>query len=71
MARTGWGIFCLSPIEYSAIDNEPGDGIAMPAKKFGRGMNNNICAPFERTDQIGRCQSIVDNQRHASLFSDV
>ena len=43
----------------------------MPAQEFGGGMQNDIRAPFDRPDQVGRRQRIVDDQRHARVMGDL
>ena len=52
------------------FDDDAANRIAVATEKFGDGMDNNVCAMLERLDQIGSCQRIIDDQRHAGLFGD-
>ena len=42
----------------------------MAAEELRRRMQHDVGAPFDRTDEVGRGQRIVDDQRHACSMGD-
>ena len=42
----------------------------MPAEKFCQGMHDDVGAVFDRPDQIGRGERVVDDQRNAGFLGD-
>jgi hypothetical protein len=58
------------PIEGAGIDDDAAERIAVAAEEFGQGVHDDIGAMVDGTDQIGRRQRVVDDQRHARLVGD-
>ena len=40
----------------------------MAADEFGCGMNNDVCAILDRTNEVWSCEGIIDNQRNLVLM---
>ena len=40
----------------------------MAADEFGCGMNNDVCAVLDRTNEVWSCEGIIDNQRNLVLM---
>ena len=40
----------------------------MAADEFGCGMNNDVCAILDRTNEVWSCEGIIDNQRNFVLM---
>ena len=40
----------------------------MAADEFGCGMNNDVCAVLDRTNEVWSCEGIIDNQRNFVLM---
>ena len=52
-------------------DNNPADGIPVPADKFGRRVNNNIHPKINGPAKIGGGKGAVHNQRYLMAASQV
>ena len=61
----------LGPVERSAVDDRPAHRIAVPADEFGQRVDDNVGAMFDRPNQIGAGQRVVDDQRQAMLAGNV
>ena len=53
----------VRPVERSRLHDHPADARAMAADEFGRGVDDDVGAPFDRAAEIGRGEGVVDDQR--------
>ena len=60
----------LRPVEGAGIDDDAAERVAVAAQEFRQRMHHDVGAVVDRTDQIGRRQRVVDDQRHAGLACD-
>ena len=51
------------PVELAAIHDGAADGGAVPADELGGGVGDDVRAPLERPEQVGRGEGVVDHQR--------
>ena len=58
--RVAFGI----PLEFARIDNDSAEGGSVPADELGGGMDDDVGAVFDRTDQIRGSEGVVDDQRN-------
>ena len=58
------------PVKLAGLYDDAAKGCAMAADELGRGMDNNVCAMLNRTDQVRGSKCIVDDQRKAVLVGD-
>ena len=59
------------PVEIAAVHQAAADGGAVAVDVLGRGMRDNVRAPFEGTAMDRRRKGIVDHQRHAVRMGDL
>ena len=59
------------PVEAAGIDECAANHEAMPTDPLGQRMQDDIRAPFDRPAEIGRGESVVDQQRNAGVVSDL
>ena len=57
----------LHPGEPAAIDDDSAERRAVPAHELRQRMHHNVCAVFDRPQQDGRCDRIVDDKRNAVI----
>ena len=60
---------CL-PVELAAVHDDAAQRGAVAADELGGGMNNDICAVLNGTDQVRGAEGIIDDQRQAVLVRD-
>src|ERR1700733_6359848 len=60
----------LLPVEIAAIHNRPAERGAMAAQKLGKRMDDDIGAMFDRPQQDGCGDGVVDDQWHAMTVGD-
>jgi hypothetical protein len=53
------------PVESPGIDDHAADGVAVAAEEFCERVHDDVGAVFDGPAQIGRCQRVVDDERHA------
>ncbi len=62
--------FAAAPVELAAIDDQPAHRVAVAAEEFRARVDDDVRAPFDRADEVGRGERVVDDQRHACLVRD-
>ena len=60
----------LRPVERAAIHDDAAHRIAMAADELRQRMHDDVGAIFDRPDEIGRRQRVVDDQRKTMLVRD-
>ena len=60
---------CL-PVELARLNDDAAEGSAVSADELGRGMNNDVSAVLDGSDQIRSTEGIVHNYGQAVLMSD-
>ncbi|MGY3354738.1 hypothetical protein ACVWZK_001401 [Bradyrhizobium sp. GM0.4] len=68
---TGEAVGVLGPGEISGVDDGAAERGAVTAQKLGQRMHGDVGAVIERLEQDGRCNGIVDDQRHAVGVGDL
>ena len=68
--RDGWIFAARFPIKVSAVYDNAAEGGPVAAEELGGGVNYDVRAVFDRTDQVWRAEGVVDDQRQAVLMSD-
>lgn len=61
---------CL-PVKFSTVDDDTADCGSMSANEFCCRMNNNVCAVFDRPEQIRGCKCIVHNKWNFMRMGDL
>ena len=61
---------CL-PVELAALDDDTAERCAVTADELGCGMDNDVCAVIERTQQVRRCKRGIDDNRNALCVCDI
>ena len=56
------------PVEFTAVYDHTAKSSSMAADEFGCGMNNDVCAVLDRTNEVWSCEGIIDNQRNLVLM---
>ena len=60
---------CL-PVELAAVHDDAAQRGAVAADELGGGVNNDICAVLNGTDQVRGAEGVIDDQRQAVLVRD-
>ena len=60
---------CL-PVELAAVHDDAAQRGAVAADELGGGMDDDICAVLNGTDQVRGAEGIIDDQRQAVLVRD-
>ena len=60
--RELWEFSGCSPVKFSAVNDDTADSCSMSTNEFGCGMNHDICAVLDWTDQIWCAERIVDDK---------
>jgi hypothetical protein len=55
-------------VEGPAVDDDPGDGRAVPTDVLRGGVDDRVDTVLERVEQVGRGDGVVDEERHADLL---
>ena len=58
------------PVELSTVHDDTAKSRSMTADKLGGGMNHDVGAVFQRTNQVGRSEGVVDDHRNLVLVGD-
>ena len=61
------GEFSGFPVGFPRFDDDSSQSRAVPADKFGRRMDDDICAVFNRAEEIG-CSECIVNDDGQSVF---
>ena len=59
------------PVEFSRFHNDAAQSGAVSSQELCRGMNDDVCPVFDRTDQIRRAECIVNYKRKAVLMGNL
>ena len=59
----------LLPGELAAVDDDAAERRAVPAHELRQGMHDDVGAVFDRPQQDGRGNRVVDDQRNAVLWA--
>src|SRR5699024_1772229 len=60
----------LPVVERSAVNDDAGDRVAVPADVFRGRVDDDVGAPVQRTQQVGGAHRVVDDERHAEVVRD-
>ena len=58
---------CL-PVEFALVDDDSAESRSVSADEFRRRMDDDIGAVLDRTDQVGRAEGVVDDDRQSVLM---
>ena len=58
------------PVELAAVHDDAAQRGAVAADELGGGMDDDICAVLNGTDQVRGAEGIIDDQRQAVLVRD-
>ena len=61
---------CL-PIKLAAFNDYTAECRSVTADKFCCRESNDVCAVFKRTDEVRRCECVINNKRNVVLVRDV
>ena len=64
-------LLVLRPGEFSRVDDDAADRVAMAAEVLGERMHDDIGAVLDGPAQIGRRHGVVDDERNAMSMRDV
>ena len=59
------------PVKLSGIHDDSAQGSSMTADELSGGMNHDVCPMFDGSDQVGRAEGVVDDERDLVLMSDI
>ncbi len=60
----------VGEVERAAVDDGAGNGRPVAAEELGCRVHDDVGAPLERTDEVGRGDGVVDHERNAGLVGD-
>ena len=61
----------LGPGKFSGINNGPANACAVATQIFCQRVHNNIRTMFDRAQQIGRCNCVINDQWNAVAMGDI
>ena len=59
------------PVELAGVDDNAAEGRAVAADELGSGMDNDVRAVLDRTDEVRGAEGVVDDERQAVLVRDL
>ena len=61
----------LAPVKLTGLNNDTAESGSVTADELGSGMNHDICAMLDRTDEIRCSEGIIHNDRKSVLMCDL